>query len=76
MEFRSCCPCVSVAPDALGRNILFVGYSTSEPNIPFHRIWQTWERSGHKDDRPRSFVFMASPNPIQEAVLARSELLS
>jgi hypothetical protein len=59
--------------DALGRTILFVGYSMSDPNIRLllHRIWQTWENSGHKDDRPRSFVFMTSPNPVQEAVLAR-----
>jgi hypothetical protein len=59
--------------DALGRTILFVGYSMSDPNIRLllHRIWQTWENSGHKDDRPRSFVFMARPNPVQEAVLAR-----
>src|SRR3954454_23155181 len=59
--------------DALGRTILFVGYSMSDPNIRLllHNIWQTWENSGHKDDRPRSFVFMTSPNPVQEAVLAR-----
>jgi hypothetical protein len=59
--------------DALGRTILFVGYSMSDPNIRLllHRIWQTWERSGHKDDRPPSFVFMPSQNPVQEALLAR-----
>src|SRR3954465_9010197 len=59
--------------DALGRTILFIGYSMSDPNIRLllHNIWQTWENSGHKDDRPRSFVFMTSPNPVQEAVLAR-----
>jgi hypothetical protein len=59
--------------DALGRTILFVGYSMSDPNIRLllHRIWQTWEGSGHKDDRPQSFVFMPSRNPVQEALLAR-----
>src|SRR4051794_36248457 len=59
--------------DALGRTILFIGYSMSDPNIRLllHRIWQTWENSGHKADRPRSFVFMPSPNPVQEALLAR-----
>jgi hypothetical protein len=40
-----------------------------------HGIWQTWERSGYRDHRPRSFVFMASSNPVQEAMLARGELL-
>jgi hypothetical protein len=33
-------------------------------------IWQTWEKSGHKEHRPRSFVFMPSSNPVQEAILA------
>jgi hypothetical protein len=59
--------------DALGRTILFIGYSMSDPNIRLllHRIWQIWEQSGHKDDRPRSFVFMPTQNPVQEALLAR-----
>jgi hypothetical protein len=59
--------------DALGRTILFIGYSMSDPNIRLllHRIWQTWEKSGCAEDRPRSFVFMPSRNPVQEALLAR-----
>jgi hypothetical protein len=59
--------------DALGRTILFIGYSMSDPNIRLllHRIWEIWERSGRKEDRPRSFVFMPAPNPVQEALLAR-----
>ncbi|MCK1718131.1 SIR2 family protein [Bradyrhizobium sp. 141] len=58
--------------DALGRTILFIGYSMSDPNIRLllHSIWQTWEKSGHKDDRPPSFVFMPASNPVQEAILA------
>jgi hypothetical protein len=59
--------------DALTRTILFIGYSMSDPNIRLllHRIWQTWEDSGHRENRPRSFVFMPSQNPVQEAILAR-----
>src|SRR5437764_6172699 len=59
--------------DALGRTILFIGYSMSDPNIRLllHDIWRTWERSGHQDHRPRSFVFMPSSNPVQAAMLAR-----
>jgi hypothetical protein len=58
--------------DALGRTVLFIGYSMSDPNIRLllHSIWQTWEKSGHKDHRPPSFVFMPSSNPVQEATLA------
>ncbi|MDA9545684.1 Sir2 family NAD-dependent protein deacetylase [Bradyrhizobium sp. CCBAU 45321] len=58
--------------DALGSTLLFVGYSMSDPNIRLllHRIWQIWDESGHSQDRPRSFVFVAQRNPVQEAVLA------
>jgi SIR2-like domain len=57
--------------DALSRTILFIGYSMSDPNIRLllHNIWQTWERSGHAEHRPRSFVFMPSSNPVQQAML-------
>jgi len=59
--------------DALSRTILFIGYSMSDPNIRLllHRVWQTWEDSGHRADRPRSFVFMPSQNAVQDAILAR-----
>jgi hypothetical protein len=57
--------------DALGRAILFVGYSLSDLNIRFllHRLWKTWAASGHEKDRPQSYVFMLRPNRIDEAVL-------
>jgi hypothetical protein len=59
--------------DALGRTILFIGYSMSDPNIRLllHRIWGTWQQSGYENDRPPSFIFMPWPNPVQEALLAR-----
>src|SRR3954447_4474034 len=58
--------------DALGSTLLFIGYSMSDPNIRLllHRIWQSWEESGHRQDRPRSFAFVTQRNPVQEAVLA------
>ena len=62
---------VKFQADALGRTILFVGYSMSDVNIRLllHRLWRTWAESGHERDRPRSFVFMPRPNAVQEAVL-------
>jgi hypothetical protein len=64
---------VKFRSDALGRTVLFIGYSMSDMNIRLllHRLWQTWSRSGYEKDRPRSFVFMPDPNPVQEAVLGR-----
>jgi SIR2-like protein len=64
---------VKFRADALGRTIIFIGYSLSDMNIRLllHRLWQTWRLSGYEQERPKSFVFMASPNAVQEAVLGR-----
>jgi SIR2-like domain len=64
---------VKFRADALGRTILFIGYSMSDLNIRLllHRLWETWRRSGYEKDRPKSFVFMPRPNAVQEAVLGR-----
>jgi SIR2-like domain len=57
--------------DALGKTILFIGYSMTDLNIRFllHRLWKTWEGSGYERDRPPSYVFMLRQNPVEEAVL-------
>src|SRR5829696_573917 len=34
-----------------------------------HNIRRTWKASGYERDRPKSFVFMAAHNPMQEAIL-------
>ena len=57
--------------DALGKTVLFVGYSMTDLNIRLllHKLWRTWQMSGYAKDRPRSFVFMARPDPMQQAIL-------
>ncbi|HEY8381046.1 MAG TPA: SIR2 family protein [Microvirga sp.] len=57
--------------DALGKTILFIGYSLSDLNIRFllHRLWKTWLASGFERDRPQSYVFMMRPNPVEASVL-------
>jgi hypothetical protein len=64
---------VKFRADALGKTVLFIGYSLSDMNIRLllHRLWQTWSRSGCEDARPRSYVFMPRRNQVEEAVLAR-----
>jgi hypothetical protein len=59
--------------DALGRTLLFIGYSMSDTNIRLllHRLWETWSRSGHQDERPKSYAFMSNRDPVQPAVLSR-----
>jgi hypothetical protein len=59
--------------DALGKTLLFVGYSLTDLNIRFllHRLWKTWRASGYEKDRPKSYVFMMRESPIDQAVLAQ-----
>jgi hypothetical protein len=62
---------VRLRADALGRTVLFIGYIMTDPNIRLllHKLWQTWKYSGYERDRPRSYVFMAKPSRVQEAIL-------
>jgi hypothetical protein len=58
--------------DALGRSVLFLGYSMSDMNIRLllYRLWQIWQGSGAEAQRPPSFLFTSRPDPVQEALLA------
>jgi hypothetical protein len=64
---------VKFRADALGRTILFIGYSMSDMNIRLllHKLWRTWADSGRMKDRPASFVFAARPDPVRDAVLGQ-----
>ena len=59
--------------DALGKTILFIGYSMSDMNIRLllHSLWKTWRESGYESSRPKSFVFMPHAEPVQQAVLGQ-----
>lgn len=62
---------VKFRSDALGKTVLFIGYSMADMNIRLllHNLWRTWQTSGYPKDRPKSFVFMARPDPVQNAIL-------
>jgi hypothetical protein len=64
---------VKLRADALGRTVLFVGYSMSDLNIRLllHKLWRTWAGSGRMKDRPPSFVVTARPDPVRDAVLGQ-----
>jgi hypothetical protein len=59
--------------DALGRTVLFIGYSMVDINIRLllHLSSRTWLKSGQFEDRPISYAFLGRPNPMQEAILAQ-----
>lgn len=57
--------------DVLGRSVLFIGYSISDPNVRylFYRLAKIWKESGRSAAQPPSFIFSSQPNPIQETIL-------
>jgi hypothetical protein len=57
--------------DALGRSILFVGYSLTDINMRLllYRLRQTWKEFDDLHQRPKSFVFMTRPDSVQQHVL-------
>jgi hypothetical protein len=62
---------IQLTADALGRGILFVGYSVSDVNLRLllFRLREIWHESGQAEWRPRSYVLMTRPDPIQERIL-------
>jgi hypothetical protein len=63
---------IKLRSDAIGKAILFVGYSLSDINVRYllYKLYRLWANSPFAMARPRSYVFLARPNPVQEAILA------
>lgn len=61
---------IKLRSDMLGKSILFVGYSLSDINIRYllYKLDQIWKNS-NTNKRPTSYIFLPTPNPIQEEVL-------
>jgi SIR2-like domain len=56
--------------DILRHPILFIGYSLSDINIRylFHKLARIWGDAGLSNARPKSYIFMTRPNPIEERI--------
>lgn len=59
--------------DALHHPILFIGYSLADVNMRylFHKLSKIWEAARVSRARKTSFIFMARPNPIEEALFQK-----
>lgn len=57
--------------DTLGRPVLFIGYSMSDINIRYliYRLNKIWESALGMVKQPPSYMFLANPNPVAEAIL-------
>jgi hypothetical protein len=64
---------IKLRSDVLGRSVLFIGYSLSDINIRylFYKLANLWKKSSRGAPQPKSFIFSARPNPVQEAALAQ-----
>lgn len=62
---------VKFRSDALGKSLLFLGYSLSDINIRYllFRLQRQWEKEPSPELRPRAYVFMDRPNEVQTKVL-------
>lgn len=60
---------IKLRSDILGKSILFIGYSLTDINIRFliYKLNKIWEKS-NKENRPKLYMFMSRPNPIQELI--------
>ncbi|MDN7134552.1 SIR2 family protein [Pseudidiomarina terrestris] len=63
---------VKLRSDILDKAILFIGYSLSDINIRYllYRLQRQWEEIGEQGSRPKSYIFLARPNLVQERLLA------
>ena len=63
---------IKLRADMLSKSILFLGYSLSDINIRLliYKLDQLWKKSNNNSNRPQSYIFLPTPNPIQELVLS------
>jgi len=63
---------IKLRADMLGKSILFVGYSLSDINIRLllYKLDELWKKSNNSK-RPKSYIFLPTPNPIQQKILEK-----
>ncbi|MFQ2291418.1 SIR2 family NAD-dependent protein deacylase [Aeromonas enteropelogenes] len=62
---------IKLRSDVLGKSVLFIGYSLADINLRllFYKLSKLWKANQAGDAQPKSYIFSAKPNPVQEAVL-------
>lgn len=68
---------IRLRSDMLGKSILFIGYSLSDINMRFllYKLDQLWKGSNHLGQRPKSYIFLAHPDPIQEKIFQKRGII-
>lgn len=67
---------IKLRSDMLGKSILFIGYSLSDINIRLltYKLDTLWKKTNKTTLRPESFIFLATPNPIQEKIFKNRKI--
>lgn len=63
---------IMLKADMLGKSLLYIGYSLTDINIRYmiYKVDKIWkERKNNAVDKPSSYLFLTSPNPVQETIL-------
>jgi hypothetical protein len=63
---------IKLRADLLGKSVLFIGYSLTDIDLRYmlYKLNKQWDASSFASARPKSFVFLTRPNPVQERVWA------
>ncbi|MEL6629629.1 MAG: SIR2 family protein [Bacteroidota bacterium] len=69
---------IKLRADVLGRSILFIGYSLSDINIRFllYKLNKLWQSAKNAQTKPKSFIHLIKPNPVQELVLEKRGIVT
>ena len=63
---------IKLRADTIGKSVLFIGYSLSDINIRYlvYKLYRLWADSPYASARPKSYIFLSRPNPVQERILS------
>ncbi|OFI06969.1 Non-canonical purine NTP pyrophosphatase [Clostridium acetireducens DSM 10703] len=62
---------IKLRADMLGKSILFIGYGFNDINIRYllYKLNKIWTNSSSPYAKPKSYMFLTKPNPVQEEIL-------
>jgi hypothetical protein len=62
---------IKLRSDSIGKTILFVGYNLADINVRYllYKLHRMWAESQFATARPKSYMFLSRPNPVQERIL-------
>lgn len=63
---------IKLRADILGKSLIFIGYSLGDINIRYmlYKLNKQWEKLKGIGVRPKSFIYLSRPNPVQEIILS------